>query len=90
MIMGWLIACLVLGAIVACWWAYFKGSAQGYYQGYTAGQKAQHRSTMQKVNAVKERGQAAEATIEYLYERARAEIEQLDPHTIPPDGSKRP
>jgi hypothetical protein len=40
MIMGWLIACLVLGAIVACWWAYFKGSAQGYYQGYTAGQKA--------------------------------------------------
>lgn len=77
MSMGWLIACLVLGASVACLWAYFEGSAQGYNRGYIAGQKAQHRSTMQKVDAVKERGQAAEATIEYLYEQARDQIDDL-------------
>jgi hypothetical protein len=98
---AWLVICLLAGAGVASLWAYFRGRSKGYIDGYAAAQKAEHRDAEAKINAIrrkaeqevqaiKERGQAASATIGYLYERAQDAVEQLDAPNPPSSRAERP
>src|SRR5262249_31009885 len=93
--------CLIFaaGAGFGCWVSYAEGRSRGYLKGYDIGRKvgrqdaeakisAIRHSAEQEVQAVKERGQAASAAIDYLYQGALAEVEQLDSDTVLPDETK--
>lgn len=88
---------LVTAAGVACLVSYAKGRFNGYLKGYGAGRKAGHsdaeatiiairRSAAREVNALKQRGQATQTAIDYLYDRAQLEVEQLGLKPAPADG----
>lgn len=88
---------IVIGAVFGCSASYHEGRFNGYLKGYAAGLKAEQRSAEEKISAIRrsteqvaqevtQRGQAAQSTIDYLYERAQQEVEQLDPQPPAPSG----
>jgi hypothetical protein len=98
----WAIVCLIItaGVAIGCWAIYASGRSSGYLKGYHAGRMAERQSAEatineirrraeQEVQAVKERGQAASAFIDYLYEQTLAEVDQLgSPNTDPAEAEQ--
>jgi hypothetical protein len=90
---GWLVVCLIAGACVACIWAYFWGRGNGYHDGCAAGTATGRRAERQAIEAIMtkmvNRSRAAEQAVDYLYERARWQVEHVDPRPSPPDEDSR-
>ena len=62
-----------------------RGYHQGYDKGYAAGQLHEREALGRIIDQARQRGQAAERNIDYLYERARWEVKHASPAPAQPD-----
>lgn len=99
----WLGVCICLTIAIAVGVgypvSYSRGRLTGYLKGYDAGQKTERSDAEAKINAIrhsaeqevqefKERGQAAQDAIEYLYQGALDEVDQLAPGAVLAGGNE--